>query len=315
MKTNNQIDSKMDWNLTDKDRISGRFSFGRPVMYQAPIFGDAGGPAQSAFEGTGTQKTYSTGINYNRIISPTLLTEVRIGVAHYHNEAFQTDYGKNDSTAIGIPGVKSAIHQRICRHCDRRLFAVRCSGYSASLPWDRAEANIDLVNSWTKILRNHQIKWGVDLRRIRDDLLQDQTYSPRGIDVLSARPDHPGDLHDRELLLDQVQGLANDMASFLLDQPIPGGARCEHLLPGLPPMADLFLHRGQLAGIAKLTVNLGLRWEIYTAPTPHFAGGFSNYDPANNTLVIAGVGQNPMNRRLQDPVTNTSRRGSGSRTG
>ena len=45
----------------------------------------------------------------------------------------------------------------------------------------------------------------------------------------------------------------------------------------------------------KLTVDLGLRWEFYPPGTPHFAGGFSNYDPAANALVIAGVGNNPSN--------------------
>ena len=53
--------------------MSGRFSYARPVIYQAPIFGLAGGWAQGAFEGTGIQKTYSAGINYNRIFSPTLI--------------------------------------------------------------------------------------------------------------------------------------------------------------------------------------------------------------------------------------------------
>jgi len=45
----------------------------------------------------------------------------------------------------------------------------------------------------------------------------------------------------------------------------------------------------------KLTVDLGLRWEFYPPATPRFAGGFSNYNPFNNTLVIAGVGGNPLN--------------------
>ena len=54
-------------------------------------------------------------------------------------------------------------------------------GYSASLPWIRTETNIDVVNHWTKIVRNHTFKFGVDLRRIHDDLLQDQTFSPRGL--------------------------------------------------------------------------------------------------------------------------------------
>jgi len=53
-------------------------------------------------------------------------------------------------------------------------------GYSASVPWIRGESNIDFVNNWTKIIGNHTLKFGGDLRRIRDDLLQDQTFSPRG---------------------------------------------------------------------------------------------------------------------------------------
>jgi hypothetical protein len=39
-------------------------------------------------------------------------------------------------------------------------------------------------------------------------------------------------------------------------------------------------------------LDLGLRWEFYPPGTPHFAGGFSNYNPVTNSLVIAGVGQN-----------------------
>ena len=37
-KTTDQVDSKIDWALTDKDRLSGRFSFQRPVIFQAPEF-------------------------------------------------------------------------------------------------------------------------------------------------------------------------------------------------------------------------------------------------------------------------------------
>jgi len=50
----------------------------------------------------------------------------------------------------------------------------------ASLPWKRAEAIFNVVNTWTKTIGNHTLKWGVDLRRLRDDLLQTQTFSPRG---------------------------------------------------------------------------------------------------------------------------------------
>src|SRR5258708_23267599 len=89
------VDGKIDANLTDKDRLSARFSFQRPSIFQAPLFGIAGGPAQGNFEGSGVQSTYSTGINYNRFFSNTLVAEFRVGVAWYHNEAHNTDFGTN----------------------------------------------------------------------------------------------------------------------------------------------------------------------------------------------------------------------------
>ncbi|HLK67997.1 MAG TPA: carboxypeptidase regulatory-like domain-containing protein [Bryobacteraceae bacterium] len=304
-KTNNQIDSKVDWNVTDRDRISGRFSFARPVMYQAPIFGDAGGPAQGAFEGSGRQKTYSTGLNYNRSVTPTLLTEVRLGVAHYHNDAFQSDYGKNDSDAVGVPGVNLGPFTSGFVGITINGYSSPLFGYSASLPWDRAEANIDLVNSWTKIAHNHQIKWGIDIRRVRDDLLQDQTFSPRGVITFGTQQTGLQTCTGTSSsgtptgCTGSSQGLANDFASFLLDVPQKLGRDVNTYFPAFREW-EVFAYVADNWQVSpKLTVNLGLRWEFYKPPTPAFPGGFSNYDPSNNTLVIAGIGGNPLDMGLQ----------------
>ena len=47
----------------------------------------------------------SAGINYDRIFSPSLISEFRVGVAHYHNDALNSDFGTTASKDIGIPGV------------------------------------------------------------------------------------------------------------------------------------------------------------------------------------------------------------------
>jgi hypothetical protein len=225
-KTTDSFDTKLDYNITDKDRLTGRFSFSRPVIFQAPLFGNAGGDAQGAFEGTGTQKTYVSGINYDRIISPTLVAEVRLAVSHYHNEAQPTDYGAKDTENLGIPGVN--ISQFTSGMVGIQIndgFSNPVVGYSASLPWIRAEANVDLVNTWTKIKGNHTIKWGFDLKRLRDDLLQDQTYSPRGIyyfgnqQTALCTPIATGSNGLATSCNSSKLGIANDMASFLLDVP------------------------------------------------------------------------------------------------
>jgi hypothetical protein len=77
-------DVKMDYALTDRDHISGRFSHQTTTTYQAPLFSSfLGGPTGGGFEATGKAAAYSTGVNYNHLFSPTLFTEVRAGVAQW----------------------------------------------------------------------------------------------------------------------------------------------------------------------------------------------------------------------------------------
>ncbi|MDE3195259.1 MAG: TonB-dependent receptor [Acidobacteriota bacterium] len=291
------FDVKVDDNISDKDRLSGRFSYSRPTITQAPIFGSAGGFAQGAFEGNGIQKTYSTGLNYDRIFSPTLIAEFRIGVAHYHNDALPADYGQNTATQLGIPGANIDQWTSGMPSMNIGGFSSPLVGYSASLPWRRAEVNGDVANTWTKTKGNHTIKFGLDYRRLRDDLLQTQTINPRGQWSFGANQTslNPGSGGSQP-----KTGPANDLASFLLDLPSSAG---RDLAAGYFPAIrgnELFLFvQDKWQATSKLTVDMGLRWEYYPPYTPRFAGGFSNYNPSNNTLEIAGVGGNPLDLGIQ----------------
>ncbi len=296
-KNTNSFDVKVDDNASDKGRLSARFSYGRPVTYQAPIYGLAGGWAQGAFQGTSVQKTYSMGVNYNRIFSPSLISEFRVGVAHYRNDALNSDYGTTASKDIGIPGVNiDTWTSGLASININGGFSNPTVGYSASIPWHRAEANISVVNSWTKTVGNHTIKWGGDYRRLRDDLLQTQTVNPRGafnFDTAqtSLNPGSGG--------VQPKTGLANNMASFLLDVPSGGGRDIAAYFPALRGHQLFAFVQDKWQISSKLTLDFGLRWEFYPPPTPAFSGGFSNYNPANNTLVLAGIGGNPKNMGMQ----------------
>ena len=295
-KDTTSFDYKMDYNITERDRLSGRFSYARPVVFQAPIFGAAGGPAQGAFEGTGVQKTYSTGLNYTRIWTNSLVMEARVGVAHYHNEAQNTDFGTAASTALGIPGVN------IDRYSSGLVginlnggYSGPIVGYSASVPWVRAEANINVVNTWTKNFRNHTIKWGVDLRRLRDELLQMQTFSPRGVfNFADGQTSIPG----------EKTSFTNNFASFLLDLPNQSGRDLATYFPAYRAWQFFGFAQDQWVVSPKLTLNLGVRWEFYPPATPRFKGGFSNYNFATKSLEIAGVGNVPSNLGLETHYNN-----------
>ena len=164
-KTTTRYDVKIDYQITPKDHLSGRYNKDDIKIFQAPAFGAAGGgSAQGAFAGTGTQNTYSTGINYDHAFSGTLLTEARIGVANYGNSAIPTGYGTNYAEQIGIPGVNisqfTSGQVGILMQDFTNSTTTPFIGYSASLPWIRAETNIDGINHWTRIIRNHTIKFG-----------------------------------------------------------------------------------------------------------------------------------------------------------
>ncbi len=291
-KTADTYDVKIDYQMTPSDHLSGRYSYQKVDVFQAPVFGSqAGGPAQGAFQGTGVQKSYSTGLNYDRAFSPTLLTEVRFGVAHYHNNALPSDYGSNDATAIGIPGVN--ISQFTSGQVGIVLNDFSTNpliGYSASMPWSRGEANIDFVNHWTKIIGNHTIKFGGDLRRVQDNLLQDQTFSPRGLITFSE---------NQTSIKGGKSNVANQIASLLLDVPSQVGRDLNTYSPAYRQWWLFAFAGDKWQASPKLTLDLGLRWEFYPPATPGKSGGFSNYDPTTNNLIIAGVGNNPSNLGIE----------------
>ena len=312
-KTTDSFDAKIDYTMREKDHLSGRFSFQRVVTFQSAAFGAfLGGPAGGGFEGNGEQKSYSTGANYDHVFSPSFFTEARLGVAHLRNNAQTNDYGSNDATTLGITGVNISGQPfttgqagvSICSSapapgtaCSTAAFSNPLMGYSASEPWIRGEANIDFINIWTKIRGNHTFKAGFDLRRIRDDLLQDQTFSPRGAYTFA-------DAQTSDAALTSISSdkattnIANYFTSFLIDQPDQVGRDLNTFFPALRQWWIFAFVSDKWQVTPKLTADLGLRWEYYPPATPKSAGGFSNYNPTNNTLVIAGVGSNPSNLGL-----------------
>ena len=300
-KTADNYDGKVDWQLSAKDHLSGRFSDQKTNTFQAPIFGSkAGGPGPGgAFQGTGTQNAFSTGLNYDRVFSPTLLMEARLGVAHYHNTANPSDFGSNDASAIGIPGVNISPFTSGQVGISLGSFSSPIIGYSASLPWVRGEANIDAANHWTKIVGNHTFKFGADVRRIRDDLLQDQTFSPRGVITFAENQTASPDKNCAGGTAACGTNFANDLASFLLDVPSQVGRDLNTFFPAYRQWWFFAFGGDKWQVTPKLTLDLGLRWEFYPPATPKSAGGFSNYDPTTNSLVIAGVGSNPSNLGMQ----------------
>jgi len=281
-----QLDAKFDQTLGANDHLAYRYSWQQVSTYQQPSFGLAGGPED--FEGTGAENIYNTAGEYTHVFSPTFLTELRVGVDHDSNYTYPSDYGSNASAQLGIPGVNVSPFTSGMTTIGISDYSSPLVGYSPYEPWIRAETNIDVVNNWTKLAGNHTVKLGFEMRGNRQDLVQTSADSPRGTfdygtgqTALNA-PDSP-------------TSYANAFASFLLDVPsavnrqdnIGDESWREQLYFGFAQDTWEVTHR--------LTLTYGMRVGVIPAATPKNAGGFSQYDPADNSLEVAGDGNIPLN--------------------
>ena len=169
------IDTKIDRFFHNNDHISGRFSFEKPTLNQAGLFGDYGGPISGGgiggAEGYGNEKIYSTGVNWVHTFAATLLSEARFGVSRFDNLAYPTGYGKPLAEQAGIPGANISQFTSSITAINGEGFSDPMIGGCSNCPWNRAGTIIEGVENMSKVHANHTFEWGVDYHRVRDDLL------------------------------------------------------------------------------------------------------------------------------------------------
>ena len=165
----------------------------------------------------------------------------------------------------------------------------------------RAESNIDFANNWTFIKGNHTLKAGADIRRVRDDLLQGNNNAAAGQFYFQENSTSaPG----ATVFNGSATGEANDMASMLFDVPTEVGQDTNSTFPCYRQTWLFFFASDKWQVGQKMTLDIGLRYELYPPATPRKAGGFVNYNPTNNGLVIAGLDGNPSNLGMQTDYKN-----------
>jgi hypothetical protein len=292
-----QFDVKIDYVIASRDRMFFRYSYQQanvtnPGLY-GPGLGIYGGPSNSGFDATGPSRNQSPGLNYSHIFGPTLVMEARFGIVRNRNSATNVDTGMKLGEKLGIPNSNlgdfwtSGMPEVFVNGYDTPMI-----GINGCLPWRRAVTNFDVVNNWTKTKGTHVIKWGFDLRRERRDLLQTATFSPRGRFTFTPGP--------TALNGGPASGQFNAFAAFLLDQPNGVGRDLAVIFPTNRDWVWNLYVQDKWQVTRKLTMDLGLRWEYWPAGTTQFPGGAANYNPANNTLMLNGIGNVPSNLGFQN---------------
>ena len=285
-KTTDGFDVKVNHTLTQKDQMSYRASFMRPVVFDPGLYGKYGGPANGGFAGTGTNTSTSTAVTWTRVFSATTVLDVRGGLNYYHNVTSTEGHGLTTSTEVGIPGANLDEYTSGLSQINIGGYSGPVLGFSASQPWDRSEKTWNVATTLTRLLNTHTVKFGGEWRNNADVLLQTQDAGgPRG--NFNFNTSGTGVPSESASL-----GVGNSFASFLLDWP-NGVQRDLKVIdqPGTKHWATALFVHDKWQARSNVTVDLGLRWEYYN-PLEGIEGKgtLANYDPATNTIRVAGYG-------------------------
>jgi hypothetical protein len=286
----NQMDAKVDHNISDKSRLSSRYSlnFGNSNV-PANFYGNAADPYSNGDSHTRTQQFV---FDFTRVHNATTIINLRYGVLRQHAQTDPKSTGFNP-TSLGLPSIylTSGILQ-FPAFQPEGYQQVGMVGFGLIQRGDDVQS---IVGNVSKIFSSHNLKVGAEARLMRLNYLQ--PGYPQG-DFAFARATTNQDPNASS----SIQG--NAVASMLLGWGSGGDYHLD------PPSASASRYFGYYVQDdwkinRRLTVNLGLRfdydvprterydrlsWFDFNAPSP-IAGQVPGYPDLKGAFRFANSDQ------------------------
>ena len=306
----NTSDSKVTYNPTDRTSIFGRYSV-EPFKVDDPQeLGPAGGGTFDGGQpGAASGRIQNIGLGVTHVITPTILIDADFGYTRQVTGAQSTidiadgNFGLDTLKIPGTNGVGSNyVGQPAFAFCNTgstnnncfsslgnsngaNPFLFRDNQYTAdvNLSWTKAKHAMKFGGTWYHFALNHfQPTSGSDIN------------TPRGGFRFQGglTSNSTGGLTDYNALADFLLGLPNNGTGLAVAKAVqltnPNSLRWTQWAAYAQDQWNL---------TSKLTVNYGVRYEYYPAPTRDHTGVY-RLDPAlpqSGNVVIGGVGGNPEN--------------------
>ena len=258
-----KIDTKYDYVVNSKLRLSARYGYQPYYNFQEPIYGDTlGGSSAFANAGAGNYLQHGAGLAISAsgsyIVSPSFVIDATWGKTSSHQLLYpnlaNTRYGLD---TLGIPGTNNGPLPwtgGVPNFNFNGSFVTMGASYPAL---DYIQPEYEYVANATKIKGTHTIRFGVD-----------------------ASYEHPKHIEDRNnvfyftgsaTILNGGAGANayNQLADFVLGDFNEGQNWLQVLQPYLTMKTWEYAAyvRDQWHVSPKLTVNYGVRWEFYPVPT------------------------------------------------
>lgn len=288
----NAYTTREDYTINDKMHTFVRFSRFWDTLSGKVLFGDAGGPGfgLGGYGGNSKGANDSLAIGMDIALKPTLLTDFRLGYYRYNVIDTKYDQGTQFANTIGIPGINMGDN-----------FTSGAPGWVISAPGGNnvnigggleinrcncplteKEDQGQIVNNWTLVKGNHTFKVGVDLRYGRNLRVPSDTDRAGQLNFNTNGPTSSNGTNG----LGWANFVMGDVTSFGRYVSVSTNAK--------EFQKRTFFYGQDTWRVNKnLTLNLGLRWELYFPESVNGKGNGSLMNLDDGYMHVAGYGAIP----------------------
>jgi hypothetical protein len=295
----NSFDTRVDYAAPRGFNIFGRFSLDYFSLSGKGTLGVLGGPGfgPGGLNGTSTVHNYSLATGFNKAIGTMWLTDLRFGWFRYNPQTAYSDSSTTPMTTFGVPGLNlgSSVTGGLSRFhfvgnglrsgtgsnvagADSGSFGDGLNVGRCNCPLTEKEDQFQVVNNWTRILGNHEIKFGADIRYAKNLRVPSDANRTGELEFNSGDTANAG-----------TGGL--DLATFLLGDVTHFNRFVSSSLNAAERQPRTFFYGQDTWRVtSRFTFNYGLRWEIYYPEHVNGKanGGFANLD--QGVIRVAGFG-------------------------